>query len=80
MGTPQYIISHVMLEEHRHNVERSISNPDWPDAVPVAPRVPFAGLRQRASEMLLALAERLEPAADRARSGNRDTWASEPTR
>lgn len=80
MGTPQYIISHLMLEEHRHNVERSMPNPDWPTAVPARRTARFAGTRQRVSGMLFALADRLEPAADRARSGNGETWASEPMR
>lgn len=79
MGT-QYIISHVMLEEHRHNVERRMPNPDWPEAVPARRTARFTWLRQRASDMLLALADRLEPASDRSRSGNRGTWASEPMR
>ena len=72
MGT-QYISSHLMLEEHRHNVERAMSNPDWPDAVPARRTARFAGLRQRTSDMLLTLADRLEPAQDRA-SGH-GTWA-----
>ena len=78
MGTPQYIISHLMLEEHRHNVERSMPDPDWSGAVPARRTARFAGTRQRLSEWLLALADRLQPAEDRPRHA--DTWASEPTR
>ena len=77
MGT-QYIISHVMLEEHRHNVDRATPNPDWPDAVPSRRPSRMTLLRQRASTMLLTLADRLEPAGERSR-GNR-TWASESMR
>lgn len=80
MGTPQYIVSHLMLEEHRHNVERRMPNPDWPDAVPARRTARFAGPRQRISEALFALADRLEPAGDRTRSGNRGAWVSEPMR
>lgn len=80
MSIPQYMISSVMLEEHRHNVERRSPNPDWPDPVPARHARRFAGPRQRISEMLFALADRLEPAGDRSRSGNRGTWASEPMR
>lgn len=78
MTTPQYIISHVMLEEHRHNVERSMPNPDWPDPVPATRGPRFAGLRRRASKLLFALADRIQPAADRARG--QGTWASESMR
>lgn len=77
---PQYMISHVMLEEHRHNVEREMPNPDWPEPVFARRTVRFAGLRKRASEGLFALADRLEPASGRSRSGSRDSWASEPMR
>jgi hypothetical protein len=80
MTTPQYMITNVMLEEHRHNIERSLPNPDWPDPVPARRTARFAGPRQRISEALLAMADRLEPAGDRSRSGNRETWASEPMR
>lgn len=79
MGTP-YIISHVVLEEHRHNVERGMPNPDWPDAVPARRLARFAGLRQCASDMLLALARRIAPADGRSRSGNRGTLANEAVR
>jgi hypothetical protein len=78
MTTPQYMISHVMLEEHRHNVERSMPNPDWPEPVPSRRPARFAGPRQRISEMLFALADRLEPAQDRPRGHG--TWASESMR
>jgi hypothetical protein len=80
MTTPQYMISSVMLDEHRHNIERSMPNPDWPEPVPSRRPARFAGARQRISDGLLALADRLEPADDRSRSGNRGTWASEPMR
>ena len=74
----QYMISSLMLEEHRHNVERRSPNPDWPDAVPATRPARFMGLRQRASELLFALADRLEPADDRSRGHG--TWASESMR
>ncbi len=79
MGMPQYMISSVMLEEHRFNVERAMPNPDWPAAVPVRRTVRFAGLRQRASEMLVVLADRVHP-VDRSRPDHRGTWASEGMR
>lgn len=78
MGTPQYIISQLMLDEHRHNIERSMSNLDWPEPVPARRAARFAGTRQRIAAMLFALADWLQPAGDRARGA--DTWASEPMR
>lgn len=82
MGTPQYILSHLMLEEHRHNVERNMPNPDWPDPVLSMAAGPFAGLRQRISDVLRVLADRLEPARDRSQrdEGRPGTWASESIR
>lgn len=80
MGTPQYIISSVVLEEHRHNVEHHSPNPDWPEPVSAHRTALFAGARQTISDVLFALAERLEPASERSRSGTRETWVSEPMR
>jgi hypothetical protein len=71
-----------MLEEHCHNVERNMPNPDWPAPVPSMAGGPFAGLRQRISDVLRVLADRLEPARDRSRrdEGAPGTWASESMR
>lgn len=60
MSTHGYMISQLMLEEHRQNVERASPNPDWPDPVPKRPTPTLAPLRQRVSTMLRSVADRLE--------------------
>lgn len=62
MGTPPYIMSHLMLEEHRHNVERAILISDWPDPVPVTRPPRLLTIRQHGSSLLRALADRLDQA------------------
>jgi hypothetical protein len=47
MGTHPYILSHVMLEEHRQIVERNMLNPDWPAPVRMARRSMLKGIRRR---------------------------------
>lgn len=54
---PQYILSSVMLEEHRQNVERFTPGPAVPGA-----RTP---VRLRLGQMLRAVADRLDPTGAR---------------
>lgn len=63
MVMPQYIISHVMLEEHRRNVERLSPNPDLPEPIPARDLAFLARVRQQSSGVLRTIADRLEPAA-----------------
>lgn len=65
MGTHGYIISQLMLEEHRQNVERASPNPDSPGAEPVRRSAAFAPFRQRASIILRSLADRLDASEHR---------------
>ncbi len=80
MTVPQYMISSVMLEEHRQNVERAMPNPDWPAPAPARRAARFAGPRQRISEILVGLADWLAPASDGSRSGEPGGWARESMR
>jgi hypothetical protein len=52
MGTHPYILSHLMLEEHRHNVERDMPNPDWPAPVPAARSSMMTGVQRRLGPIL----------------------------
>jgi hypothetical protein len=65
MGVPPYILSQVMLEEHRHNTTRNMPDLDWPPAQPVERKPRLVTVRQRLSEVLRFLADRLDPSGTR---------------
>ncbi|HLU34487.1 MAG TPA: hypothetical protein VKZ61_01865 [Thermomicrobiales bacterium] len=60
----QYMISSVVLEEHRQKVERFAPDPDWPPAVAVERTL----LRLRLGRALRAVADRLDPTGARVES------------
>jgi hypothetical protein len=61
MTMPEYMVSHLMLEELQHRAQRLSPNPDWPEPIPARPAPSLAGVRQRVSVVLRSIADRLEP-------------------
>ena len=65
MGVPPYVLSQVMLEEHRHIVTRNLPDPDWPPARRLETPPRLATVRRRLGHALRGIADRLDPAAAR---------------
>jgi hypothetical protein len=61
MGLSPYIASHVALEEHRHNVDRKLPDPDCPPALPVQRLSVLSTARLNLSGLFRTLANRLDP-------------------
>jgi hypothetical protein len=65
MGVPPYLLSQVMLEEHRQLVTRNMSYSDWPSARRVERPLWLGALRRGLSDVLRAIADRLDPSGSR---------------
>ena len=62
MGVPPYVLSQVVLEEHRHIVTRNMPDPDWPPARRVETPPRLAAVRRRLVHALRGIADWLDPA------------------
>ncbi len=62
MEIPHTLLIDVMLEEYRHTVTRNMPDSTWPPARPAETAFRLTAIRRRLSEVLRALADRLEPA------------------
>jgi hypothetical protein len=69
MDVPHDLLIEVMREEHRRTVSRNMFDPDWPPARRVEMTRRRTALRRRLSDVLRAVADRLEPSGTRSHGG-----------